>query len=216
GAAIGREFSHTLLTAVARKPEPEVASALNRIIAAGLLFRQGVPPDASYLFKHALVQDAAYGTLLREPRRALHARIAETLANTFADIVQNQPELLAFVPLQGSSSDLFAQPPFSGFNSPVMPGQSLNNTPETDIITANASDSLGNKAIPAAINVTVNPTAPTVTSTTVSRVEQQAIALHLASQIATNGQAGSFLNAVTLTFTVPPATSIRLRARTIL
>jgi predicted ATPase len=56
GAAIGREFSHTLLTAVARKPEPEVASALDRIIAAGLLFRQGVPPQASYLFKHALVQ----------------------------------------------------------------------------------------------------------------------------------------------------------------
>jgi hypothetical protein len=60
-----------------------------------LLFQQGVPPHASYLFKHALVQDAAYGTLLREPRRALHARIAETLANKFGDIVQNQPELLA-------------------------------------------------------------------------------------------------------------------------
>src|SRR5262245_21375504 len=113
------------------------------------------------------------------------------------------PRFIDFVPLQGSSGDLFAQPPFSGFNSPVMPGQSLNNTPETDIITANASDSLGNKAIPAAINVTVNPTAPMVTSTTVSGVEQQAIALHLASLIATNGQAGSFLNAVTLTFTVP-------------
>ena len=79
GAAIGREFSHALLAAVARKPEAELESALDRLIAAGLLFRQGVPPHASYLFKHALVQDAAYGTLLREPRRALHARIAETL-----------------------------------------------------------------------------------------------------------------------------------------
>ena len=79
GAAIGREFSHALLSAVVSKPEPELASALDRLIAAGLLFRQGVPPHASYLFKHALVQDAAYGTLLREPRRALHARIAETL-----------------------------------------------------------------------------------------------------------------------------------------
>jgi predicted ATPase len=77
GAAIGREFSHALLSAVVRKPEPVLASALERLIAAGLLFRQGVPPEASYLFKHALVQDAAYGTLLREPRRALHARIAE-------------------------------------------------------------------------------------------------------------------------------------------
>ncbi len=95
GAAIGREFSHTLLAAVARKPEPEVASALDRIIAAGLLFRQGVPPQASYLFKHALVQDAAYGTLLREPRRSLHARIAETLESQFVEVAENRPELLA-------------------------------------------------------------------------------------------------------------------------
>ena len=95
GAAIGREFSHALLAAVVRKPEAELASALDRLIAAGLLFRQGVPPHATYLFKHALVQDAAYGTLLREPRRALHARIAETLESQFADIAENQPELLA-------------------------------------------------------------------------------------------------------------------------
>jgi class 3 adenylate cyclase/predicted ATPase len=95
GAAIGREFSHALLAAVARKPEEEVTWALHRIIAAGLLFRQGVPPHASYLFKHALVQDAAYGTLLREPRRALHARIAETLEQKFPEIAENQPELLA-------------------------------------------------------------------------------------------------------------------------
>ena len=95
GAAIGREFSHALLAAVARKPEAELGSALDRLIAAGLLFRQGVPPHATYLFKHALVQDAAYGTLLREPRRALHARIAETLESQFAEIAENQPELLA-------------------------------------------------------------------------------------------------------------------------
>ena len=83
------------LAAVVRKPEAELASALDRLIAAGLLFRQGVPPHATYLFKHALVQDAAYGTLLREPRRALHARIAETLESQFAEIAENQPELLA-------------------------------------------------------------------------------------------------------------------------
>jgi class 3 adenylate cyclase len=77
GAAIGREFSHALLAAVVGKPDAELGSALDRLIRAGLLFRQGVPPYASYLFKHALVQDAAYGTLLREPRRTLHARIAE-------------------------------------------------------------------------------------------------------------------------------------------
>ena len=70
GAAIGREFSHALLTAVVHKPEAELSSSLDRLVAAGLLFRRGVPPHATYLFKHALVQDAAYGTLLREPRRA--------------------------------------------------------------------------------------------------------------------------------------------------
>ena len=95
GSAIGREFSHALLAAVARKPEAELGSALDRLVQAGLLFRQGVPPQASYLFKHALVQDAAYGTLLREPRRALHARIAETLESQFAEIVESQPEILA-------------------------------------------------------------------------------------------------------------------------
>ncbi len=95
GAAIGREFSYALLASVMRQPEPELGSALDRLIAAGLLFRQGVPPHASYLFKHALVQDAAYGMLLREPRRTLHARIAETLESQFAEIAANQPELLA-------------------------------------------------------------------------------------------------------------------------
>ena len=95
GAAIGRQFPHALLAAVARKPDAQLNSALDRLLEAGLLFRQGVPPDATYLFKHALVQDAAHSTLLREPRRALHARIAETLENEFADLVERQPELLA-------------------------------------------------------------------------------------------------------------------------
>jgi class 3 adenylate cyclase/predicted ATPase len=95
GSAIGREFSHALLASVARKSEAELASALDRLVQAGLLFQQGVPPQASYLFKHALVQDAAYGTLLREPRRGLHARIAETLESEFANIAGSQPELLA-------------------------------------------------------------------------------------------------------------------------
>ena len=95
GAAIGREFSHALLAAVVRKPEAELTSALDRPMAAGLLFRQGAPPHATYWFKHALVRDAAYGTLLREPRRALHARIAEILESQFAEIAESQPELLA-------------------------------------------------------------------------------------------------------------------------
>ncbi len=95
GAAIGREISHALLAAVVRKPETELQLALDRLIEAGLLYRQGVPPHATYLFKHALVQDAAYGTLLREPRRALHAHIAEALECRFAEIAEARPELLA-------------------------------------------------------------------------------------------------------------------------
>ena len=94
-AAIGREFSHALLAAVVSQPEAELRSALDRLIAAGLLFRRGMPPHVTYLFKHALVQDAAYGTLLREPRRTLHARIAETIESEFAESAESRPELLA-------------------------------------------------------------------------------------------------------------------------
>ena len=95
GAAIGREFSHTLLSAVVGKSEPELASALDRLITAGLLFRQGVPPHSSYLFKHALVQDAAYGTLLRAKRHELHSHIASVLEQHFLDVCETQPEVLA-------------------------------------------------------------------------------------------------------------------------
>jgi predicted ATPase len=95
GSAIGREFSHALIAAVAGKPQPELESALDRLIAAGLLFRRGIPPHSNYFFKHALVQDAAYSTLLREPRRALHAGIALTLCEQFADLVESEPELVA-------------------------------------------------------------------------------------------------------------------------
>ncbi len=95
GATIGREFSHAFLEAMAGKPERALRSALDQLIVAGLLFRQGQPPHANYLFKHALVQDAAYGTLLRDPRRALHARIATAIQESFVEIAENQPELLA-------------------------------------------------------------------------------------------------------------------------
>jgi class 3 adenylate cyclase/predicted ATPase len=95
GAAIGREFSHALLAAVVRKPEAELDLSLDRLMRAGLLFRKGVPSHATYLFKHALVQEAAYGTLLRQPRRALHANIADTLERQFTEIADGQPDLLA-------------------------------------------------------------------------------------------------------------------------
>jgi class 3 adenylate cyclase/predicted ATPase len=95
GAAIGREFSHELLLAVAGRSEAKLEMQLDRLIQAGLIFRQGVLPDATYLFKHALVQDAAYSLLLREPRRQLHARIAETLESKFREVAENKPELIA-------------------------------------------------------------------------------------------------------------------------
>ncbi|WP_456721277.1 MULTISPECIES: ATP-binding protein [unclassified Bradyrhizobium] len=95
GAAIGREFSHALLAAVAMWNERRLCTALDQLLDAGLLFRQGVPPGASYLFKHALVRDAAYGSLLREPRRNLHARIAGAVEGAFPEAAQSRPELLA-------------------------------------------------------------------------------------------------------------------------
>src|SRR5262249_47552216 len=91
----GREFSHALLASVVPQPEAGLRSALDRLVGAGRLFRGGVPPHATYLFKHALVQDAAYGTLLREPRRTLHARIAEIIESEFAESAESRPELLA-------------------------------------------------------------------------------------------------------------------------
>ena len=105
GAAIGREFSHELLLAVAFRPEAKLEMQLDRLIRAGLLFRQGVPPDATYFFKHALVQDAAYSLLLREPRRLLHARIAETIETKFSEIAEKKPELLARHCAEAGDSD---------------------------------------------------------------------------------------------------------------
>ena len=94
-AAIGREFSYELLVPVAERREGELQDALGRLGEAGLVFSRGAPPDATYLFKHALVRDAAYGSLLRRRREELHARIASVLEADFADRVAAEPELLA-------------------------------------------------------------------------------------------------------------------------
>jgi tetratricopeptide (TPR) repeat protein len=95
GAVIGREFSYELIEAVAQQSDAELGLGLDRLAEAGLLFRRGVPPQASYLFKHALVQDTAYGTLLRAKRQQLHMRAAAVLERYFPDLVKHQPELLA-------------------------------------------------------------------------------------------------------------------------
>jgi class 3 adenylate cyclase/predicted ATPase len=94
-AAIGREFSHALLAAVADRPEPELNAALEQLVNSELVFRRGRPPEATYSFKHALVQDAAYQSLLKSKRQQLHVRIAEALDDQFPDIGETQPEVLA-------------------------------------------------------------------------------------------------------------------------
>jgi predicted ATPase len=95
GAAIGRDFSYELLAAAAPIAEPDLQEALRRLVEAGLVFQRGAPPAAEYLFKHALVQDTAYSTLLRGPRQALHRRIAEALEQRFPDVVETRPEIVA-------------------------------------------------------------------------------------------------------------------------
>ena len=79
GATIGREFSYEVLAAVAGQPDEHLRDALDQLVAAGLIFRRGARPQASFVFKHALVQDTAYGTLLRGRRQELHATIARVL-----------------------------------------------------------------------------------------------------------------------------------------
>jgi len=95
GASIGRQFPYALLHAVCRLPEDELQAALTRFVASELVSQRGVPPDAVYSFKHALVQDAAHTSLLRHARQRLHAQIAEALESTSREIVESQPEVLA-------------------------------------------------------------------------------------------------------------------------
>jgi predicted ATPase len=94
-AALGRQFSHELISAVALMPQPQLDDALAQLVSAELIYRRGRPPDAEFIFKHALVQDAAYSTLLRSRCQQLHARIAATLESQFREIVAAHPELLA-------------------------------------------------------------------------------------------------------------------------
>ena len=96
GAVLGREFGYELLEQVAHRPTAELQSGLDRLAEAGLLYCRGVAPQSSYLFKHSLVQDAAYATLLRARRQDLHARVAAVLDQDFVDLVERQPELLAY------------------------------------------------------------------------------------------------------------------------
>ena len=95
GAAIGREFSYELIAAVAPMPQAQLDDALARLGESGLAFRRGTPPDAVYTFKHALVQDAAYDSLLKSRRQELHAKIARVIETRFPNINDTEPEVLA-------------------------------------------------------------------------------------------------------------------------
>jgi tetratricopeptide (TPR) repeat protein len=95
GAAIGREFPHELLRIVASVSEDELGAGLERLIKADLLYVRTEESDTHYIFKHALVRDAAYGTLLKSRRRELHQRIARILEERFPKTVASAPELLA-------------------------------------------------------------------------------------------------------------------------
>jgi predicted ATPase len=95
GAAIGRDFTYELLSAVSHIPDDKLQPALARLVASELVFQRGTPPEAVYSFKHVLVQDAAHGSLLRSSRQRLHAQIAEALENLSPELMETQPELLA-------------------------------------------------------------------------------------------------------------------------
>ena len=95
GAAIGREFSHQLIAVLSPMSEPDLNAAVDKLVASELVHRRGTPPNATYTFKHALVQDAAYDSLLKRDRQDLHRQIAEALIEAFPSIGELEPEVLA-------------------------------------------------------------------------------------------------------------------------
>jgi class 3 adenylate cyclase/predicted ATPase len=95
GATIGRKFSYTLLQAVSQLDALTLQRELGRLVEAELVYQRGLPPQATYTFKHALVQDAAAASLLKSTRQQYHERTAQVLEEQFTDIVETQPELLA-------------------------------------------------------------------------------------------------------------------------
>jgi len=95
GATLGREFSYELLQAVAPVDEASLQQALAKLVEAEVLYQRGLPPQARYLFKHALIQDTAYQSLLKSTRRQYHQQIAQVLEERFKETAETQPELLA-------------------------------------------------------------------------------------------------------------------------
>lgn len=94
GAVIGREFAYEMLYALANLEEPVLQDGLSQLVDHELLYQRGRPPRSKYTFKHALVQDAAYQSLLRRTRQQVHKQVAQLLETRFPDIVETQPELV--------------------------------------------------------------------------------------------------------------------------
>jgi predicted ATPase len=94
-AVLGRQFSHELISAVAPMPRPQLDDGLAQLVRAELIFQRGTVPDAEYTFKHALVQDAAYDSLLKSKRAQWHSKVAQVLEGEFSDAMAHEPELLA-------------------------------------------------------------------------------------------------------------------------
>src|SRR5262249_26273577 len=95
GATLGRQFAYDLLNTVSQADEETLHKELSRLVEAELLYQRGLPPQALYTFKHALIQDIAYQSLLKSTRQQYHLRIAQVLEAQFPETTQTQPELLA-------------------------------------------------------------------------------------------------------------------------
>jgi class 3 adenylate cyclase len=95
GAVLGRDFAYEMLRAITALDEPRLRDVLGRLVEAELLYQRGRPPRSRYIFKHALIQDAAYQSLLRRTRQQYHRQVAELLESSFADTVEASPELVA-------------------------------------------------------------------------------------------------------------------------
>jgi class 3 adenylate cyclase/tetratricopeptide (TPR) repeat protein len=105
GAVIGRKFNYELLCAVALEPDEDLRSGLRQLTRSGLVSQTGLPPTSSYLFRHALIRDAAYDSLLRTDRQTLHRMIAAVLRDKFADLVETEPEMAAYHLSQSGTPD---------------------------------------------------------------------------------------------------------------
>src|SRR6185503_8332935 len=93
GAVLGRDFAYEMLRAITALDEPRLRDVLGRLVEAELLYQRGRPPRARYMFKHALIQDAAYASLLKRTRQQVHQQVAQILEARFPALVETQPEL---------------------------------------------------------------------------------------------------------------------------